>query len=112
MSDPTGLARFITTVGFVQRTAPHTYSGSFDANASGPFLPIGAPTLVTIGGHAPFTATTDEQNRVSRIHIELPPQPNGLQLVMTTTLNGHDEPLTTKAPSKATVREADASTYE
>jgi len=107
MTDPTGLARFISTISSVERTGPHAYSGRFDPYAHGPrFLPIGAPSIVTIGGGtAPFTATTDEQNRVVSIHIELSPS-TGPKLVMTTTLSEPGKPLPTRAPPKASVREA------
>jgi hypothetical protein len=113
MTDPTGLAEFITMVGSVQRTGPHAYSGSFNPYA-GPerFLPIGAPSLEGIGGGtAPFTMTTDAQDRVSAIHIELS-RPDGPTLAMTTTLSEQGKALRTRAPAKASVAEADDMYYK
>ncbi|NJC68583.1 hypothetical protein HC031_02420 [Planosporangium thailandense] len=110
MTDPTGLAKFSSTLGNVDRTGPHAYSGSFDPLSSEPFLPIGAPSLVAFAGMAPFTATTDDQNRVVSIHIELP-RSDGPKLVMTTTLSDHGNPLPIQAPPKASVAEADDFNY-
>ncbi|WP_203922772.1 hypothetical protein [Rugosimonospora africana] len=113
MTDPTGLAKFITKIATVEQPDPHTYQGYFDPYGSGAnFLPIGAPSLWSIGGgNAPFTATTDEQGRVSQIRIVLEPS-NGTTLTMTTTLSDQGKPLQVKAPAKANVREADPMYYK
>lgn len=112
MTDPTGLAKFTSTIADVERTGPHSYQGYFNPFSSLPeFLPIGAPSLVNIGGgNAPFTATTDDKDRVSEIRIVLSPS-NAAKLTMTTTLHGQDKPLTIRAPAKASVREADPMYY-
>jgi hypothetical protein len=113
MTDPTGLAKFIAQIQSVDRTGPHTYAGDFDPFVSSPkFLPIGAPSIVAIGGGtAPFTATTDEQNRVVSIHIELAPR-DSQKLVMTTTFSEHGKPPPIKAPAKGSVQEADDVYYK
>jgi hypothetical protein len=112
MTDPTGLAQFITTIADVERTGPHSYQGYFDPfSGSSESLPIGAPSVVNIGGgNAPFTATTDDKGRVSEIRIVLLPS-NAAKLTMTTTLHGQDTPLRIAAPAKASVREADPMYY-
>lgn len=110
MTDPTGLAKFISRIASFQRTGPQAYSGRFDPNSNdAPFLPIGAPSIMMIGNEpAPFTIATDRQGHVISIHVEMKSSGDE-KLVMTTRFSGHGKPLSVKAP--ANVKEADDMYY-
>ena len=107
MADPTGLVEFTSAVKTAERVDAHTFSGEFDPTATLPgFLPIGAPSLVSIGmRRSPYTVTVDDQGWVTAIHIELSPS-HGPAIAMTTTFKEHGKSLPIKAPAKSSVREA------
>jgi hypothetical protein len=114
MSDPTGLVQFSSVIGSVRRTGPHAYAGHFnpDAGFFRPFIPVGAPSVVSFGiPMADFTATTNEQGWVTSITVEIEPV-TGSALSTTTTMSNHGAKVTIKAPPKAQVREADDVYYE
>lgn len=101
--DPTGLKKFTSTIDSVQRTGPHTYTGRFDPDGKDvkSFLPVGAPSVVSLGMPlSPFTITTDDQGWVTSIRVELT-SGTGPKLTMTTTMSGHGKPLKIKAPARA-----------
>lgn len=101
--DPTGLTQFTEAIVSVQRTGPHTYTGRFDPDGKDAtsFLPVGAPSIISIGTPlSPFTITTDDQGWVTSITVELTPR-TGPKLTMTTTLSGHGTALKIKAPARA-----------
>jgi hypothetical protein len=92
MKDPTGLAKFISSIESVERTGPNKYRGEFEATQKGdPFVPIGAPSVWSFSlGNADFTATTDAGGWVTSISLELPDK--AAKLKMTTTLSDHGKP--------------------
>jgi hypothetical protein len=101
-TDPTGLKTITGAVGRVERTGPHTYTGRVDPDAgrTEPYLPVGAPALISIGMNmSPFTATTDAEGWVTSIVVELTP-PDGGKLMMTTSMSGHGKPLAVKKPAR------------
>ncbi|WP_200210672.1 permease-like cell division protein FtsX [Micromonospora coerulea] len=101
--DPTGLKKFTSSIASVQRTGPHSYTGRFDPDGKDikSFLPVGAPSVVSIGMPlSPFTITTDDQGWVTSIRVELTPS-TGPKLTMTTTMSDHGKPLKIKAPAGA-----------
>jgi hypothetical protein len=108
LTDPVGLAQFAKEVHYVERAGANAYRGRFDADGpNSAFLPLGAPSLWSIGHDStPFTATTDEQGRVTAITIDLP-QLNKPTITMTTTFSEHGKALTTKAPARSQYDEAD-----
>jgi hypothetical protein len=112
-ADPTGLGTFISAMWSVRRIAPNVYSGMFDPNhSSGAFLPVGAPSLVSLGmPQAPFTIKTDEQGWVTSLAVELV-QGTGTKITMTTELCEHGRQLTIKPPSRSDVVEADDAIYK
>ncbi|MGY0003400.1 hypothetical protein [Micromonospora sp. I033] len=100
--DPTGLKAFTSSIVSVDR-AGHTYTGRFDPDGKDAtsFLPVGAPSIVSIGTPlSPFTITTDDQGWVTSIRVELSPS-DGPKLTMTTTMRDHAKPLTISAPAHA-----------
>jgi hypothetical protein len=107
LADATGLVKFVSTIRSAQRTGPTTFTGRFDPFVAGDeFLPIGAPSLWTLGaGTQPFTATTDEQGQVVSVQVEFAPS-EGQKLVMTTTFADHGRPSGVKAPARGNVQEA------
>jgi hypothetical protein len=113
MSDPTGLTEFASVLGSVRQTGPNEYTGRFNPDSGlDPFLPLGAPRVVSFGIAAgDFTATTDGKGWVTSITVELEPT-DGPKITMTTTLSGHGTKLSIKAPGKAQVREAAEEYYE
>jgi hypothetical protein len=112
-ADPTGLDTFIASIASAHRTGPRAYAGRFDPHqGSSAFLPIGAPSIISIGMvNAPFTITTDEQGWVTSIAMELTPT-DGPKLTMTTTLHDHDRLPGIKPPARSRVVEADDMVYK
>jgi hypothetical protein len=101
--DPTGLKKFASTIVSVERTAPHSYTGRFDPDGKDTksFLPVGAPSIVTIGMPlSPFTITTDDQGWVTSISVVLTPS-EGPKSTMTTTMSDHGKRLTISTPAHA-----------
>jgi hypothetical protein len=108
VADPTGMVKFISMIRSVQPDGPHAYRGLFNAATqdSTPFLPVGAPSVVSIGSlESLFTATTDDRGWVTSLTMELVPS-KGPNLTMTTRMRDHGKPLQIKAPPKALIREA------
>lgn len=98
--DPTGLKAFTSSIVSVDR-AGNTYTGRFDPDGEDTksFLPVGAPSIVSIGTPlSPFTITTDEQGWVTSIRVELTPG-TGPKLTMTTTMSDHGKPSKINAPA-------------
>jgi hypothetical protein len=101
--DPTGLKKFTSAIVTVERTDPHSYTGRFDPDGKDtqPFLPVGAPSIVSIGMPlSQFTITTDDQGWVTSIRVELTPS-EGPKSTMTTTMSDHGKRLTIRAPARA-----------
>jgi hypothetical protein len=113
LKDATGLVEFGSSIGSVRETGPHAYRGRFNPEGgTDPFLPLGAPSLVSFGMTiADFTATTDDKGWVTSITVELEPGDRP-RVSITTTLSGHGTKLSIKAPPKAQVQEADDVYYE
>ncbi|MFG1658562.1 hypothetical protein ACGFIY_18750 [Micromonospora chersina] len=102
-ADPTGLKAFTSSITSVDHVGPHTYTGRFDPDGEDakPFLPVGAPSVVSIGTPlSPFTITTDDQGWVTSIRVELAPS-KGPKLTMTTTMSDHGKPSKINAPADA-----------
>jgi hypothetical protein len=103
MTDPTGLSRFVESVGRVTRTGPNTYSGTLDienGRFNEGFLPVGTPAIWVMssgGAGATFTATTNPAGWVTSIKVSLKDRKGTLQ--MTTTLSGHGKASGIKKPS-------------
>ncbi|MET7751012.1 hypothetical protein [Micromonospora sp. NPDC005367] len=101
--DPTGLKAFTSSIVSAERTGTHTYTGRFDPDGKDTksFLPVGAPSIVSIGTPlSPFTITTDDQGWVTSVRAELSPS-GGPKLTMTTTMKDHAKPLKITAPADA-----------
>ncbi|MEU5526983.1 hypothetical protein ABZ744_08580 [Micromonospora chersina] len=102
-ADPTGLKAFTSSITSVDHVGPHTYTGRFDPDGEDakPFLPVGAPSVVSIGTPlSPFTITTDDQGWITSIRVELTPG-TGPKLTMTTTMSDHGKPSKINAPARA-----------
>ncbi|MCG5460802.1 hypothetical protein AB0K35_07765 [Micromonospora sp. NPDC053740] len=102
-ADPTGLKAFTASIVSVDRVDPHTYTGRFDPTGKDTtsFLPVGAPSIVSIGVRlSPFTITTDDQGWVTSIKVELSPS-DGPKLTLTTTMKDHGKSLKINAPARA-----------
>ncbi|MGC4850340.1 hypothetical protein ACLQ3F_24175 [Micromonospora sp. DT15] len=101
--DPTGLKAFTSSIASVDRVDPHTYTGRFDPTGkdAASFLPVGAPSIVSIGIRlSPFTITTNDQGWVTSIKVELSPS-KGPKLTLTTTMKDHGKSLKINAPARA-----------
>ncbi|GIE89616.1 hypothetical protein Are01nite_60960 [Actinoplanes regularis] len=92
MKDPTGLAKFASSIESVERTGPNTFRGEFTAMQTGdPFVPIGTPSIIVFSfGTSDFTATTDGKGWVTSVAVELKDEKATLK--MTTTLGSHGKP--------------------
>ncbi|SCG65210.1 hypothetical protein GA0070609_4028 [Micromonospora echinaurantiaca] len=102
-ADPTGLTAFTSSITSAHRTDQHTYTGRFDPDGKDTksFLPVGAPSIVSIGTPlSPFTIVTDDQGWVTSIRVELTSR-EGPTLTMTTTMSDHGKPLKISAPAHA-----------
>jgi len=106
VADPAGLARFIDSVGSVERgSTAGAYLGKFNANKASP-LPIGAPLETCLCSFPmAFRALVDAQGRVTSIVMDVV-QSSGPTLKMTTTMAGFDQPVTVTAPAAASTFEA------
>jgi hypothetical protein len=74
MTDPTGLFHFAGTLRTVTRAGAHTFRGTYDPFAgTGEFLPLGMPSIVTLGwdGADAFTVRTDAHGCVTSIDLVL-----------------------------------------
>ena len=105
-TDPVGLAKFIDSVGSVERgSTPGAYLGKFNANNAGN-LPIGAPLETCLCSHLmPFRAVVDAQGRVASISMELV-LTDSPTMKMTTTFSDFDAPVHLAPPPKAKTVEA------
>lgn len=102
-ADPIGMKAFTASIFSAQRTGTHTYTGRFRPGGTGikSFLPVGAPSIVTIAMPlSPFTITTDDQGWVTSIEVELTPS-DGPKLTTTTTMSDHGKPLKINAPARS-----------
>jgi len=102
-TDPTGLKRFTAAILSAEQIDPHTYSGKFnpEGKAADPFIPVGAPSIVTLGMlSASYTITTNAQGWVTSIKVQLAPT-KGPKLTLTTTLTAHGSALNITAPAGA-----------
>lgn len=101
MTDPTGLARFVSSVDQVESTGANTFSGTLDIKGDSfneGFLPVGTPAIsVLFGGTATFTATTDAAGWVTTIGVEL--KDSEQTLTMTTKLSAHGKASGIKKPA-------------
>ncbi|WP_285558913.1 hypothetical protein [Actinoplanes regularis] len=100
MKDPTGLAKFTSSVQWVERTGPNKFRGGFEAMQTGdPFVPIGTPSVIAFSfGNSDFTATTDGNGQVTSIVVEL--RDEKATLTMTTTLGNHGKPTGIAKPKR------------
>ncbi|MDI6100111.1 hypothetical protein QLQ12_16025 [Actinoplanes sp. NEAU-A12] len=101
MTDPTGFARFVSTVATVESTGANAFRGTLDIKGDSfneGFLPVGTPAIsVLFGGAATFTATTDAAGWVTTIGVELKDRQETLTMV--TKLSEHGKPSGIKKPS-------------
>jgi len=109
-TDATGLDRFAEAITSTRRTGRNTYTGRFAPDSGGdPFLPIGAPSLRSVGMRvSPFTVTTDATGWVTAIRMEMTPS-DSPTLTMEARLSAHGAPLGVEKPD---AREADDLYYE
>ncbi|GAA0264003.1 hypothetical protein [Cryptosporangium japonicum] len=112
MADATGLLQFADAITDAHKTGPNTYSGRFQPdteNFKEPFLPIGAPSLWSIGMRvSPFTVTVDPKGWVVGVSMELTPT-DSPTLRMDATLSALGQPLDVEKPD---AQEADEAFYE
>ncbi|MEU4623744.1 hypothetical protein AB0G04_27710 [Actinoplanes sp. NPDC023801] len=101
MTDPTGMARFVSSVDKVTGTGPNTFTGTLDLEGGSfneGFLPVGTPAIsVLFGGEATFSATTDAAGWVTTIGVEMRDSDGSLR--MTTKLSGHGKSSGVKKPA-------------
>jgi hypothetical protein len=110
-ADPLGLANLAPAIGSVEKgSGPGKYIGKFYPAHAG-LLPLGAPELTCLcTALAPFTATVDEQGRVTSLSFTID-QTSGKTLKMNTTMAGFDQPVRVAKPTKGHTVEAPDSYY-
>ncbi|EXG79213.1 hypothetical protein [Cryptosporangium arvum] len=112
MADATGLLQFADAITEAHKTGPNTYSGRFQPDTEDfkePFLPIGAPSLWSIGMRvSPFTVTVDAKGWVIEVSMELTPT-DSPTLRMEATLSAQGQPVSVEKP---TAQEADEAFYK
>jgi hypothetical protein len=111
-ADPVGLTAFGTLVSDVERTGKRSYAGLLKPSPgqSAPFLPLGAPSIVSLGDVlTKFEATTDAKGYLETVEVQLQ-TPGKAALTMRTAFSGHGKPVTVRAPG--TFLEADAVYYK
>jgi hypothetical protein len=110
-ADPIGLANLTPAIGSVEKgSGPGQYLGKFYPARAG-LLPLGAPDLTCLcTALAPFTATVDEQGRVTSLSFTID-QTGAKTLKMTTTMAGFDQPVRVVKPTKGRIVEAPDSYY-
>ncbi|MFG1920420.1 hypothetical protein [Cryptosporangium sp. NPDC048952] len=111
IADATGLLQFADAITDAHKTGPNTYDGRFQPDTEDfkePFLPLGAPSLWSIGLRvSPFTATVDARGWVTAITLELTPT-DSPTLRMEATLSRHGKPIDVAKPR---AQEADEAFY-
>jgi hypothetical protein len=118
VADPLGGLHFLTVAAAVQQPTETTFSGTFDlskldANGSpGTKLFVSALTKRIKGGVTaiPFTASTDDQGRVSSFKTTFPGADNGKDLVYELTIAGYGSAKPVTKPKGAV--EASAALYK
>jgi hypothetical protein len=109
LGDPSGLGSYAKAVATVHRTGPGQYEGTLDfsklvdASIVGSIGPIGGDAIKAV----PFTATTDEQGRLTAMAINMPATGAGTPATtMTARFSDFGAPATIQAPPAAQTQEA------
>ena len=109
LSDPSGLESYAKAVATVHLTGPGQYEGTLDfsklaaASIAESFGPIGGDAIKAV----PFTATTDEQDRLTSIVIKMPSIGAGMPATtLTARFSDFGGPVTIQAPPAAQIQEA------
>jgi hypothetical protein len=104
--DAAGANKFVDTIADVRETSPGTYSGTLDLTK----VPAGNGVSVsTLGDQAkavPFTATVDDQGRLTSLTIDMA-SINAQLGTMKTTYSDFGAPVSVSAPAAADTVEAD-----
>lgn len=110
--DPVGTANLIKATTDVKATSDKSYSGSVDLSKAAGLAGLGQVTVAASAASAapvqnvPFTATLDDQGRLSTLTVELP-QGEPLQV----TYANYGQPVTITAPAASEITEAPDSFY-
>lgn len=113
-SDPTNLSSYAKEIVTVQQTAPGQYQGTLDITKAP--LPTIASSVLAQAGDAiksvPFTATTDDQSRLTAMTVKMPPLGTSAPASTTTiAFSDFGAPVTITAPAKSQTQEAPALFY-
>ncbi|WP_238016151.1 hypothetical protein KZZ52_08135 [Dactylosporangium sp. AC04546] len=112
--DPTGSQTFVGRVGSAKLESPTTITGTFDLSVGGDLGIDDAAVLAALGEkakRAPFTATLDDQQRLTSVKITVPAYGTVGEQTMTVEYAGHGQPVAVAAPKSADVLAATAAVY-
>ncbi|GGM58403.1 hypothetical protein ACFFX1_51380 [Dactylosporangium sucinum] len=112
--DPTGSQTFVGRVGSAKLESPTTVTGTFDLSAGGDLGIDDSAVLAALGEkakNAPFTATLDDQQRLTALRITVPAYGTVGEQAMTVEYAGHGQPVAVAAPKASDVLPATAAVY-
>jgi hypothetical protein len=108
LRDPTGLRSYARAVATVRRAGDGQFEGTLDFTQPVPPDPadLGAPMNLGPPGPVPFTATVDDQHRLTSIVITVPATPGVPAATVTVHFVDFGAPVTVEAPPAAQTVEA------
>jgi hypothetical protein len=114
LNDPSGLESYAKAAATVRRTGPGQFEGTFDFTKLAPASV--SESITSMFGDAmkavPFTATVDDQGRLTSMVIKMPSMGEGVPpTTVTVHFNDFGVPLKIQAPAKSQVQEAPKSLF-
>jgi len=114
LTDPSGLESYAKAATTVHRTGPRQYEGTLDFTKMAPAMAAGSiPSTIGDAVKAvPFTATTDEQGRLTSMVIKMPSMGEGMPATTgTVRFADFGAPVKIQAPPKSQIVEASKDSF-
>jgi hypothetical protein len=112
--DPVNTSKLLSSATDVRSTGPNAYAGTLDLTKAVGLAGVSQVTIDESGAQAqrvPFTATTDDQGRLSELTIEIPAVNGQAAQPLKVLYSDYGAPVTVTKPSAAEITEAPDSLY-